>query len=164
MNQLSASGRQVWDGHPTLAWLGSSFRVCSRASRKLCRSGIAFFLYRSPKLLPNLPPIACAGSSTRTTSWTLPGSGPAFRPCSTRMRISAGRQSSISNKSVTTAFSPRLPRNGKIDWCSTQAEESTGFLDALLNILEQEQDTAVRLSCAYTRHLFNMKREGAVSD
>ncbi|GAB1739217.1 hypothetical protein NU219Hw_g3966t1 [Hortaea werneckii] len=27
-----------------------------------------------------------------------------------------------------------------------QAEESTGFLDALLNILEQEQDTAVRLS------------------
>ena len=57
MKQVLASGRQVWDGHPTLAWLGSSFRVCSRASRKLCRPGIAFFLVPAAHFLPILSPL-----------------------------------------------------------------------------------------------------------
>lgn len=45
---------------------------------------------------------------------------------------------------------------------STQAEDSPGFLDALLNILQAEQDNAVRLSCM--RQHTHTIWEGAMSD
>jgi len=78
------------------------------------------------------------------------------------MRISAGRQNSssrlyVEQGHVVAALTTTADNE-------SQAEESSGFLDALLNILEAEQDGAVRLSGTLPLMAWFQEEKVTVSD